>query len=126
MKSQAMAIMLVAMAAGACSKSEPGSDAKPAAISAEAREVYKTTCVPCHGESGKGDGPGAVALDPKPRNYTDAKWQDSITDEQLRKTIIYGGAAVGKSAIMPSQPQLEGKPEVLNGLVAIIRSFKGK
>jgi hypothetical protein len=62
-------------------------------------------------------------LTPKPRNYKDAEWQKTVTDDQLKKAILYGGAAVGKSAAMPSQPDLESKPEVLDGLVKIIRSF---
>lgn len=95
---------------------------KATAPSAEAREAFKTRCVTCHGEAGKGDGPGSVALNPKPRNYTDKAWQKSITDEQIKKTIVYGGAAVGKSPLMPSAPDLDGKP-VLDGLVAIVREF---
>jgi mono/diheme cytochrome c family protein len=86
-------------------------------------EVFKTRCVMCHGESGKGDGPAAVALNPKPRNYTDAVWQKSVTDEQIKKTITEGGAAVGKSPLMPAQSDLKQKPEVLDGLVKIIRAF---
>ncbi len=88
-------------------------------------ELFKTRCVPCHGAGGKGDGPGAAALNPKPRNYTDPTWQASVTDEQIKKTILYGGAAVGKSPNMPANPDLEGKPE-LDGLVQVVREFKGK
>ena len=33
------------------------------------------------------------------------------------------GAAVGKSAAMPLQPDLESRPEVLDGLIKMIRSF---
>ena len=95
----------------------------PAAPTESAADVFKTRCTPCHGTSGKGDGPAAAALNPKPRNYTDTEWQKNVTDEQLKKTILYGGAAVGKSAAMPSQPDLEQKPEVLDGLIKIIRDF---
>jgi hypothetical protein len=77
----------------------------------------------CHGVDGSGNGPAAATLQPKPRNYTDAAWQASVTDEQLRETILKGGAAVGKSAAMPGQPQLKDHPEVLDGLVQIIRKF---
>ncbi len=91
----------------------------------DAHELVQTRCVPCHGTGGKGDGPGAAALNPKPRNYTDPKWQESVTDEQIKKTILYGGAAVGKSPNMPANPDLEGKPE-LDGLVQVVREFKGK
>lgn len=95
----------------------------PAAPQESAQDIYKNRCVPCHGASGTGDGPAAAALNPKPRNYKDAEWQKTVTDEQLKKTILYGGAAVGKSAVMPSQPDLESKPEALEGLIKIIRGF---
>ncbi|HET6344418.1 MAG TPA: cytochrome c, partial [Myxococcota bacterium] len=61
---------------------------------------------------------------PKPRNYSDAAWQASITDEQLKKTIVEGGAAVGKSMMMPPNPDLRDKPQVVDELVKIIRGFK--
>lgn len=98
------------------------SSAKPATANAEAREAFKARCATCHGERGLGDGPASVSLTPKPRNYTDKAWQKSVTDEQIKKTIVYGGAAVGKSPLMPSHPDLDGKP-VLSGIVAVIRDF---
>lgn len=91
----------------------------------DGKEIFKTRCAPCHGETGKGDGPGAAALTPKPRDYTNAAWQDSVKDEDIKKTILYGGAAVGKSAAMPASPDLDGKPD-LDALVKYVRSFKGK
>ncbi len=90
---------------------------------AEAKSLFKTRCVICHGENGKGDGPTAAALNPKPRNYTDAAWQKSVTDADLAKIIVEGGQAVGKSPLMPANPDLKAKPEVVNELVKIIRSF---
>lgn len=99
-----------------------GGGAKTATATAEAREVYKSRCATCHGEAGKGDGPAGAALNPKPRNYTDKEWQKSVTDDQIKKTITMGGAAVGKSPIMPGAPDLDGKP-VLDGLVAVVREF---
>jgi mono/diheme cytochrome c family protein len=91
--------------------------------SAAAKEIFDSRCSACHGTSGKGDGPGAAALNPKPRDYTDKAWQSSVTDEQIKKTILLGGAAVGKSPIMPASPDLDSKPEVVDGLVKIVRSF---
>jgi mono/diheme cytochrome c family protein len=88
-----------------------------------AKEVFDSRCSACHGTSGRGDGPGSAALNPRPRNYTDKSWQASVTDEQIKKTILYGGAAVGKSPIMPGSPDLDAKPEVLDGLVAIVRRY---
>jgi mono/diheme cytochrome c family protein len=89
----------------------------------EAQTTFKTVCAVCHGESGTGDGVGAASLDPKPRNYTDAAWQKSVTDAQIKQIIVYGGAAVGKSAVMPANPQLAQKPEVVDELVRIVRGF---
>lgn len=101
----------------------------PAATNAgekEANELFQSLCWTCHGMNGHGDGPGAVALNPKPRSFADAAWQASVTDEQIQKTIVFGGAAVGKSPVMPAQPQLKGKTEVLAGLVRIVRSWRPK
>ena len=91
----------------------------------QAQAMFKTVCATCHGESGRGDGPGAAALSPKPRNYTDKAWQASVTDEEIRQIIVQGGAAVGKSPSMPAHPQLQDKPEVADALVQLIRSFGG-
>jgi mono/diheme cytochrome c family protein len=89
----------------------------------KAREMFNSRCATCHGAAGKGDGPGALTLTPKPRNYTDKAWQASVKDEDIKKTILYGGAAVGKSPMMPASPDLESKPQVVDGLVQIVRGF---
>ncbi len=126
------------LAAIGCSKKEAPQQAEPAATAQapaaaapaaedparEARNLFKTRCVVCHGEEGKGDGPGAAALNPKPRDYTDAAWQASVTDDQIHKTIVFGGAAVGKSPNMPGNPELESKTAVVDELVKRVRSFK--
>jgi mono/diheme cytochrome c family protein len=107
-------------------KPESGPSHRPAQTKTpdeQAQAMFGTVCVTCHGASGKGDGPAAQALDPKPRNYTDPAWQKSVTDDDLKKIILKGGVGVGKSAMMPAQPQLESQPEVLDGLVKIIRGF---
>lgn len=98
---------------------------KPAGMNADeqAHKMFETVCAMCHGMDGTGNGPAAANLNPKPRNYTDATWQASVTDEEIRKTILLGGQATGKSAAMPGQPQLKDQPEVLDGLVKIIRGF---
>ena len=120
MKNLPMLALSISLSLFACNKKEPAA----ANISPEAAEVYKTRCATCHGDDGKGGGPAAAALNPKPRNYSDPAWQSSVTDEQIKTTILKGGAGVGKSALMPGAPDLEAKPEVLNGLIAKIRAFK--
>jgi cytochrome c553 len=127
--------VIASVASVACSKSESqpaggaaSSTANTTAAAGKvdmkaAKEMFESRCAACHGLSGHGDGPGSAALNPKPRNYTDKAWQASVTDEQIKKTILLGGAAVGKSPIMPASPDLDGKPEVVEGLVQIVRQF---
>lgn len=99
--------------------SRPGHSAAPMQA---AQALYATLCVSCHGQEGRGDGPMAANLDPRPRNYADPEWQASITDEDIKAIIVKGGAGVGKSKWMPGQPQLEADPK-LDMLVQIIRGF---
>lgn len=93
---------------------------------AEAKKIFTMQCAQCHGTSGKGDGPAAAQLPTKPRNYIDKKWQATVTDDELREIILKGGALVGKSALMPANPTLDQKPEVLDALVKLVRSFAEK
>jgi mono/diheme cytochrome c family protein len=137
MKTHHLAVAL-AVAAGlfACNKTESkpqgGGDKATANTTGSATveskspmDVYDSRCSVCHGTTGEGDGPGAAALNPKPRNYKDKAWQKSVTDEQIKKAIVQGGAAVGKSPTMPANPDLAGKPEVVDGLVKVVRGFGG-
>jgi len=95
----------------------------PAGQLSEAQRMFQTVCATCHGIDGTGNGPAAESLTPKPRNYTDKEWQASVTDADLKKIILEGGQAVGKSAMMPAQSQLRDKPDVVNELVMMIRGF---
>jgi hypothetical protein len=72
---------------------------------------------------GKGNGPAAITLNPKPRNYTDPAWQKSVTDDHIREIIVKGGAALGKSPNMLANPDLGDKPAVVDALVRKVRSF---
>jgi mono/diheme cytochrome c family protein len=89
----------------------------------QAEKMFATVCVTCHGADGSGKGPAAEALNPKPRNYTDPQWQASVTDDDIKEIILKGGQGVGKSPMMPGNPQLKDQPQVLDGLVQIIRGF---
>jgi mono/diheme cytochrome c family protein len=93
---------------------------------AEAEQIFTQRCSVCHGMGGKGDGPGAAALNPKPQNYTDPKFQAEVTDDTIAKAIVEGGASVGKSPLMAPNADLKDKPDVVKALVAKVRSFKGK
>jgi cytochrome c551/c552 len=92
----------------------------------QAKLLFDNVCSTCHGLDGTGNGPASESLNPKPRNYTDAAWQSATTDDDLKKIIVEGGQAVGKSGMMPPQPQLKDQPQVLAEIVKIIRGFGKK
>lgn len=91
-----------------------------------AQQRFASICATCHGAAGNGQGPAAAGLTTKPRDYSDAQWQKSVTDEELKKIILEGGPAVGKSPLMPPNPDLRDKPEVVAELVKIVRGFGPK
>lgn len=119
-----LAVATLGLAAcGGGGEKDGGEKADPEVVKA-ANEKWDTLCVTCHGATGKGDGPGAAALNPKPRSFADASWQASVTDEHIEKVIVEGGAAVGLSAGMAPNPDLADKPEVVKELRKRVRSFK--
>ena len=93
------------------------------AVGGKAAEVYETRCALCHGDQGKGDGVGASGSPVPPRSFADAAWQKAATDAHIKKIIVQGATAVGMSALMPANGDLATQPNVLDGLVKIIRGF---
>lgn len=87
---------------------------------AAGRQSFATICASCHGESGKGDGVAAAALNPKPRDLSDGSYLSKLTDEYLFNVISKGGVAVGKSAMMPAWGAVLGEQGTWN-VVAHIR-----
>mgnify|MGYP001570579702 CR=1 FL=1 len=108
-----------ALALSCGSKEEPISPENMA--TAQAR--FDALCSTCHGKTGIGDGPAGAVLNPKPRNYTDKTWQSLVEDDYLAEVIVGGGVSKNLSPLMPPNPDLADKPEVVRGLVKIIRGF---
>lgn len=98
----------------------------PAAAVAEGEQVWTSRCSLCHGAGGKGDGPAAGPLTPKPRDMTDAKWQASVDDKHIQTIVVKGGPAVNLSPMMAANPDLESKPDVVKALVAKVRRLGAK
>ncbi len=76
-----------------------GPPPEPAAENIEAgKRVYFTKCVWCHGVEGAGDGPGAVRLWPRPRNFNSGTFkirhtvsgQLPLIDVDLFDTVTHG------------------------------------
>jgi len=65
----------------------PLADDKTAA--ADGKKLYMSNCSACHGNKGKGDGPAAASLKPKPADHTSALVQ-SETDGSLFWKITEG------------------------------------
>ena len=83
---------------------------------------FKTFCSTCHGDAGKGDGPSAVALNPKPANFSDpAFWNATRTDAYLRDCITNGKPKDGMVA-WGKTGQI--KPDMIENLIAYIKTFK--
>jgi mono/diheme cytochrome c family protein len=116
----AAAVMLVA------SSTSFAADSVAPEIAAEAKTLYEARCALCHGAGGKGDGVAAAGLSPQPRDLTSAEWQSSVTDEYVETIIKFGGSAVGKSAVMPPNPDLQAKDDVVKALRALVRGFGGR
>ncbi len=88
-------------------------------VQADPAERYATLCTSCHGPKGAGDGPGAVALNPKPRNLTDTAWQSQATDDRIYTVIKNGGTAVGLSATMAPWGSILSDDEIKSMVVYI-------
>lgn len=83
---------------------------------------YDQLCVGCHGATGKGDGPAAAALNPKPKDFTNCKEVAKDSDATLFKIIKDGSQSVGRSPMMPAWGGVL-KDQQIRDLVAYIRGF---
>ncbi len=98
---------------------------------AKGKEKFSQICSTCHGPQGHGDGPAGAALNPKPRNLSDAKYMSTLTDDHIFKTVNEGGASVGKSPAMPAWGSVLSKDDIWN-VIAYVRKdickceYKGK
>lgn len=84
--------------------------------------IFRHYCVVCHGEEGAGDGFNAYNLDPAPRDLTDPKYQNAISDETLTEVVTQGGRGMNKSILMPAYGKTLSK-EQISDLVAFIRTL---
>ena len=103
-----------------------------AAIAGDAaagKVIFDTNCMTCHGMLGKGDGPLAAALDPKPRDLSGGSFKfdtdsdgEMGTDADLKAVIAQGAMAFGGSPLMAPWPAL-ADADVAN-VIAYIRQLK--
>ncbi|MBV9851082.1 MAG: c-type cytochrome [Armatimonadetes bacterium] len=58
-------------------------------------DVYQTNCIGCHGPNQDGNGVGASALNPKPRNLRDAPFMQAMSYQRINTSVhkgVYGTA----------------------------------
>lgn len=81
-------------------------------------QIFLSNCASCHGETGKGDGPAAKALTPKPSDL--ALVAASVDDTYLYWRIAEGGMDMRTS--MPAWKSILTEDEIWMG-VAFIRDL---
>jgi mono/diheme cytochrome c family protein len=70
------------------------------AATAAGKKTYEKLCWACHGMNGKGDGPGAASLNPKPADHTSAQVQ------QQTDGAIYWKISKGRGTMQPYERSL--------------------
>jgi mono/diheme cytochrome c family protein len=97
---------------------------------AAGKVVYTTNCLHCHGETGMGDGPTGVALQPPPRDFSAGAFMfdpdgdgTKGTDADLKQVITNGGAAFGGSPLMPPWLPLLSDADIDN-VIAYVRTLE--
>jgi len=86
--------------------------------SAEAKRLFDSVCGKCHGSDGRGGVPAAEGT-PAPRNFSDASFQASRTDDELKNVILHG-----KGVMPPFKALFDDTQTTL--LVNYIRGFNPK
>lgn len=85
----------------------------------DGKKIYDMNCAMCHGPKGAGNGAAAAALNPKPRNFVEAKFKYGSKDSDLAKLISHGKGA------MPAWASIL-KPAQIDNVVSYIRTLKKK
>jgi mono/diheme cytochrome c family protein len=85
----------------------------------QGKKIYENNCKICHGANGKGDGPAAAALSPKPADFTSPKfWQQKNVDRLITDTVENG------HGMMPSFNLKQG--EIKDIIDYLAHTFKPK
>lgn len=96
----------------------------PTEVTETGKTTYKKYCSPCHGEEGKGDGPLARSMLPKPRDFSRGAYKFRTTpsgslptDDDIYRTISYG---VPNSTMIPWDILTE---EQRLSVIPVLKSF---
>ena len=91
-----------------------------AAAAESGKQTYNVYCSSCHGESGKGDGPAASALNPKPQDLAGHEMQ--MTDDYIFWRIREGGLMEPFRSSMPAWKDVLSEEQIWQ-IVAYLRTL---
>ncbi len=84
-------VALVGVAAAAAALADaPSPPAQTPKLLDAGKAAYGSTCLPCHGATGEGNGPVAFAIKPPPRNFVKDKFKNGDSLPQVFDTITNG------------------------------------
>lgn len=97
-----------------------------AANVSQGQQLYNANCAPCHGSAGRGDGPAASALNPKPANFT-APIHGELPDGYWFWRVSKGGSVPPFTAAGSAMPPWEGSlsPNQRWLVILYVKSFSG-
>ena len=90
----------------------------------QGRQIYKEYCMQCHGATGRGDGPAASGLEPKPAIHANMAFE-KLPRDYVYNMIYYGGPSMGKSPTMPYWGLTIGRQGVADVMAYLNVTFKG-
>lgn len=81
---------------------------------AKGKSLYISNCSSCHGPEGKGDGPAAVAFNPKPRNFVSERFNQGSSPAAVFSTLTNGLGSMPSFASLPVSDRMALVHFVLN------------
>lgn len=87
----------------------------------QGKRFFYQDCVWCHSDSTPAGPSNRMNVQPTPPLINDGKVFNSLSDEYLRNAITLGGAAMGKSAMMPPYGRTLSQKEI-KAVIAYMRA----
>jgi mono/diheme cytochrome c family protein len=83
----------------------------------QGKSIFENKCQLCHGVSGKGDGPAAAAMDPRPANFTNPEFWQGNVEQKITETVRRG---------KPPMPAFDLTDQEIKAVIDYMRHAFGK